>query len=79
MGVMIEKQPTMRIPDLTDPECSSFGEYEKYPHIVSLDISEEDVQWVATRTTGAVGTIGIDALAFKIWLLPICTSSESLR
>ena len=29
MEILIEKHPTMRIPDLTDPECSSFKEYNK--------------------------------------------------
>ena len=40
MEVMREKHPVMRIPDLTDPECSSFDQYKKYPNVLPLYISE---------------------------------------
>ena len=44
-----------------------------------LDISEEDVHWVATRPIGASGPSGTDPMAFQIWLLRFGTSSESIR
>ena len=43
MEVLRDKHPVMRIPDLTYPECSYFEEYEKYPDVMPLDISEEDI------------------------------------
>ena len=52
MEVLREKHPVMHIPDLIDPESSSFEEYKKYPDVMPLDISEEDVQWVATQMIG---------------------------
>ena len=46
---------------------------------MSLDIPEEDVQWVATRLTGAAGQSGTEAPAFHIWMLRFGTSLASLR
>ena len=53
--VLKEKLPTKRIPDLIEPECSSFEEYDQYPDVVPLEISEEEVEWVATCLRGAAG------------------------
>ena len=36
MEVLRDKHPMMRIPDLSDPECSSFEEYEKEPDALPL-------------------------------------------
>ena len=69
----------MRILDLTDPEWSTWEEYNKYLDVVCIDISEEDVKWVATLLIGAAGISGTDALALQIWLLQFCTSLSSLR
>ena len=79
MEVLREKHPTMRIPDFTDPECSSFEEYEKIPEVVPLDILKEGVQWVASKLSGAAGTSGTDALSFQSCLLSFSLALVSMR
>ena len=69
----------MRIPDLTDLECSSFEDYKQDLDVVPLDISEEDVHQVDTWLRGAAGPSGTYALAFHSWMLHFGTSSDSLR
>ena len=68
MEILREKHPVMRIPDLIDFKCSSFEEYKKNPHIVLLDISEEDVRWVANWLTEESSPSGMVVLAFQSWL-----------
>ena len=79
VGFLRRKHPAMCIPDLTDPKYSSFEDSKKYPDIVLLDISEEDVQWVDTSLTGAEVPIGMDVLALQNWLLQFGISSSSIR
>ena len=69
----------MSIPDLTDLEFSSFNEYNQDPEVIPLEISEEDVQWVAYKLSGAAGPSLIDTLAFKICLLCFVLVLASVR
>ena len=69
MDVLRDKHPTMRTPDLSEPKCSSFEDYAEDPDVVPLDISEEDVMWVAGKLLGAAGPSGTDAKALQRWLL----------
>ena len=77
--VLEEKHPAMHIQDLTYPECSSFEKYKQDPDVVHLQISEEDLQWVATHITGAARPSGMDAMAFQRWILQLGISLASLR
>ena len=79
MEVLIERHPAMCIPDLTDPECSYFEEYDQETNVLPLGIYEGDVEWVATWMIGTSGPSGIDVLAFQRWLLRFRTSLASQR
>ena len=59
----------MRIQDLTDPESSSFEEYDQDPDVGPIEILEEDVQWVASKLSGAAGPSGTDTMVFQSWHL----------
>ena len=74
-----DKQPAMRTQDLADPECSYFEEYKEDPDVAPLEISEEDVIWVARKLSGAAGQSGTDVMAFQSWLLCFFQESASLE
>ena len=38
--------------------CTAFEEYEEVPETVSLDLSEDDVMWVASKVSGVAGAMG---------------------
>ena len=79
MEVLREKHPVMRILDFTDPECSSFEEYKQDPDVISLKILEYELQWVASKLSGAAGPNETGALSFQSWLLCFGLASTSLR
>ena len=79
MEALKEKHPEMRIQDFTNPGYSSFGEYEQDPDVVPLEISEEDVQWVASKLSGAAGPSVTYVLDFQSWLLCFGLALVSLR
>ena len=79
MDVLRDKHLAMRTPDLVDPECSSFEEYEEDSDVVPLDITKEDVMWVAGKLLGSAGLSGAYAMVFQSWLVRFGQSSESIR
>ena len=57
-GALQEKHPAMRVPPVENPTCADFEEYKEVPETVPLDLSEEDVMWVASKLSGAAGALG---------------------
>ena len=53
MDVLRDKHPVMRAPDLSDPRCYSFEDYVEDLDVFPLDISDEDVIWVAGKLSGS--------------------------
>ena len=51
----------MRVPPVENPVCAAFEEYEDVPETVPLDFTEDDVTWVASKLSGAAGTLGAEA------------------
>ena len=45
--------------------CAAFEEYEDVPKTVPLDLTEDDFMWVASKLSGAVGTLGADAIEMR--------------
>ena len=64
MDVLRYKHPVMRTPDLLDSKCSSFEYYTEDPDVIPLDISKENVMWVAGKLLGVAGPSGAYAMAF---------------
>ena len=48
MEVLREKHPSLSTPDLSNPACTYLEGYNEDPDVFTLEIYEEDVQWVAT-------------------------------
>ena len=60
--VLWEKHPDMRVPSVENPTCAAFEEYEKVPEMVPLDLSEDDVTWVASKLSGTAGELGSEEI-----------------
>ena len=69
----------MRVPPVENPTCAAFEEYEEGPETVSLDFTEDDVTWVASKLSGAAGALGAEAIELRNWLLHFGCASEELR
>ena len=69
IDVLRDKHPVMRTPCMLDWKWSSFEDYAENPDVIPLNISEEDVMWVAGKLSGASGPSGKDVMAYQIWLL----------
>ena len=57
IDVLWVKQPNTRIPQVGDPQCSDFERYEEVPETLHLDFSEDNVIWVASKLSGAAGSL----------------------
>jgi hypothetical protein len=81
LTVLREKHPPMRdpAPDLSDPDRGSFEPYEDTPHPLPVAITDEVVENVAARLSGAAGPGGTDAVDLRNWLLRFGVESEQLR
>jgi hypothetical protein len=81
LEVLRAKHPAMRDPnpDLSDPDRGSFEPYVGTPHPLPVAITEEVVETVASRLSGAAGPGGTDAIDLRNWLLRFGAESEQLR
>ena len=66
-------------PPMENPVCAAFGEYGEVPKTVPFDFTEYDVNWVASKLSGAVGVLGAEAIELRNWLLRFGCLSEDLR
>ena len=46
---------------------------------VPLDFTEDNVTWVKSKLSGAVGALGSEAIELRNWLLRFGCTSEELR
>ena len=60
--VLREKHPDMCVPPVEDPACAAFEEYGNVPKTLPLDFTEDDVMWVTSKLSGAVGALGAEAM-----------------
>ena len=77
--VLQEKHLEMRVPPVENPTCAALEEYEAVRKTVPLDLTEDDVTWVASKTSGAAGALGADAIELRNWILCFGCKSEELR
>ena len=66
-------------PPVENPTCTAFEVYEDVPETVTLDFTEDDVTWVASKLSGAAGALGAEAMELRNWLLRFGCASEELR
>ena len=77
--VLLEKHPDMRAPPVENPTYPAFEIYEEVPEMVLLDLTEDDVTWVASKLSSAAGALGAEAMDLRNWLLRFGCASEELR
>ena len=71
--------PRNACPPVENPMCAAFEEYEEVPKTVPLDLTEDDVMWVASKISGTAGALGAEAIELRNWLLRFGCASEDLR
>ena len=57
-----DKHPDTRVPLTENTTCAAFKEYEALPKRVSLNFMEDDVIWVASKISSAVGVLVVEAI-----------------
>ena len=65
----VENHPDMYVPPVENPMCAAFEGYEEVPETVPLNITEDDVTWVASKLSVAAGALGAEAIELHNWLL----------
>ena len=56
---------------------AAFKEYEEVPEMVPLEFSKDDVTWVASMLSGAIGALGAEAIELQNWFIRFrCLSEE---
>ena len=63
--VLQENHPDMCVPPMENPTCAAFKNYGEVTETVPLDFTEDDVMWVASKLSGAVGTLGAEAIELQ--------------
>ena len=49
--------------------CASIKEYEEVPEMELLDFTEDGVMWVASKLSGAAGTLEAEAVELRKWII----------
>ena len=69
----------MRVPPVENPTCAAFEEYKEVPETVSLDFTEDDLTWLASKISGVAGAMIAEAIELRNLLLCFRCASEELR
>jgi hypothetical protein len=77
--VLQEKHPALRDPTSTGVADGAFEPYPDLPAPVPVCVSQDDVEAISSRLTGAAGPGGTDAVDLANWLLRFGRESEALR
>ena len=64
---------------MENPACAAFKEYGDVPETVALEFTEDNVTWVASKISGAAGTLGVEAIELVNWTLRFGCALEKLR
>ena len=49
------------------------------PEMMPLDLSEDNITWVASKLSGAAGALGAEVIELRNWLLRFGCASEEFR
>ena len=74
--VIWENHPDMRFPLVENPTCAAFEKYGEIFETIPRDFTEDDVTWVASKLSVAVGALGAEAIELPNWLLRFGVMSE---
>ena len=77
--VLRENQLNLHVLPVEELMCAYFEEYEKIPETVTLDFSQDDVTWVASKISGAVGALGTESIGVINCLISFRCTLEELR
>jgi hypothetical protein len=78
-GLTVETVLESKHPDAREPGPDALTAYPYLPDFVDVDITEDTIEVVARRLSGAAGLGGTDAHALQQWLLRFGNSSRTLR
>ncbi len=62
MEVLLSQHPDTRIPNLEDPNCIAFEQYNEVPVAMPMDCTPEDLETLALRMSGSAGPSSFDAV-----------------
>ena len=77
--VLQEKHPDLRDPASVEEADGAFEPYPDLPAPVPVCITQDDVEAISSRLSGAAGPGGTDAVDLANWLLRFGRESEALR
>ncbi|KAL7476842.1 hypothetical protein ACHAW6_002690, partial [Cyclotella cf. meneghiniana] len=77
--ILAEKHPSLRTPNLLDPNNLAFADYGEAPDIIPIDCPLGDAERVALQLHGSTGCSGVDAEHLKNQLLKHGKASAELR
>jgi hypothetical protein len=73
------QHPDTRIPNLGDPDCIAFEQYNEVPTILPMDCTSKDLEALALRMSGSAGPSSFNAVMMKNCLLWYGRASSELR
>ncbi len=69
LEVLVGKHLELKVPDLTNPECSSFAPYLEVLEAIPLDFTGDDLALTALQLTRASRAGGGDTIEMQNWLV----------
>jgi hypothetical protein len=79
MEVLRSQHPDTRIPDLEDPHCIAFEQYDEVPVEIPTYCTTEDLKTLALRMSGSAGPSSFNAVMLRNCLLRYGRASGELR
>jgi hypothetical protein len=77
VDVLHSKHPPLR--ELSDVGSATFEKYSEIPDPPYIDVTQDMIEKVVTRLSGAAGPSGVDAVDLQNWLLRYGKESKALR
>ena len=65
MEVLLSQHPNTRIPDLKDPNCIAFEQYNEVPLSIPTDCTTEDLETLALRMSGSASPSSFNAVMLR--------------
>ena len=69
----------MGVPPMENPTCAAFEKNGDVPETMPLELSDDDVIWVAYNLSGATGALGAEGIGLRNWLFHFRYASEEFR
>jgi len=73
------QHPNTQIPNLEDPHCIAFKQYNEVPTAMPTDCTPKDLETLALRMSGSAGLSSFDAVMLRNCLLQYGRASGKLR